>query len=148
MSHLLTKIKGSNFFNRTMWEPHIMVYDNYILYKKRNWFVVKEITISYKQIAQVNLYVGLFFATLEIVIVGTDSHTVRVKFAPKEQTKRAKRIIDQKVHSVHSKDERLNEDAGVKSLEKSITRLTELLDRKKITKKEFEKKRKELVSGY
>jgi len=148
MSHLLTKIRGNMFMNQTMWEPTLMVYDDYIVYRRRHWFVVKEVTISYKQVAQVNLSTGIFWAELEIVITGNDTRTVRVKYAPKEETKRAKKIIDQKVHMVHHQDDKMGGDNGVKSLEKSLARLTELLEKKKISKNDFTKRKRELVDNY
>lgn len=148
MSHLLIKIIGNLFMNQTLWEPSISVYDDYILYRRRNWFVVREITIPYKQVAQVDLTRGIFFSEFEIAISGNETRTLKVNYVINKDALKAKKIIDQKVHMIHNQDEKLNSNVGVKNLEKSLARLTELLEKKKINKKEFEKKRKELLNLY
>lgn len=132
--------------NKTMWEPSLIVYDDFIVYRRRHWFVLKEVTISYKQIAQVNLSTGLLFSELEIVITGNDTRTVRVRYAPKDLTKKTKKIIDQKVHMYHHQDDKRELENGVKNLEKSLGRLNELLAKGKITKKEFELRKKDLLN--
>jgi len=146
MSHLLTKIRGNRIFYRSIWVPQLYIYSDSVTYKRRKWFVVKEMTISYTQIAQVNLSLGIIFAELEIITTSNDTHTILVKYTPKKETKRAKKIIDQKVHALHEKEEK--ESKEVKDFEKSLARLKMLLEKQRITKKEFDKKRKELLSRY
>ena len=148
MSHLLIKVVGNLFMNQTLWEPSLSVFDDFIVYRRRNWFVVREITIPYKQIAQVDLTIGIFFSEIEIAISGNETRTLKVNYVVNKEALRAKKIIDQKVHLVHSQDEKLNTNVQVKSFEKSLARLTELYEKKKISKKEFEKKRKELINIY
>lgn len=146
MSHLLIKVVGNLFMNQTLWEPSLSVFDDFIVYRRRNWFVVREITIPYKQIAQVDLTIGIFFSEIEIAISGNETRTLKVNYVINKDALRAKKIIDQKVHLVHSQDEKLNTNVQVKSFEKSLARLTELLEKKKITKKEYEKRRKEIIN--
>ena len=45
----------------------------------------------------------------------------------------------------HHQDDKRELENGVKNMEKSLARLNELLIKEKITKKEFEKKKKELI---
>jgi len=121
-----------------------------ITYTKRSWFVVREMTISYNQIAQVNLISGLFFSELEIVTTSNDTHTILINYTNKEETKRAKKIIDQKIHLIHDKqkDTETIQGKDLKNYEKSLSRLKELLEKKRISKKEYETKRKELLGKW
>jgi len=148
MSQLIIEIYGSKIFNRTIWVPVIKVFDDYVLYKKRNFFKVKEISIYYKQISQVKLHTGLFFADLEIGLVGNDTSSIRVRFAPKDKAKKTQRIIDQKVHLTLAHSQDLSLKNSIKITEKSIARLQELLNKQKISKKEFNQKKKDILDLY
>ena len=148
MSTLLIELKGSPELNRTIWPPRIFVYDDLIIYKKRNWYKLREITISYHQIARVTLTRGLFFSHLELETTGDDK--IVVKYISKSKGKYAKTIIDQKIYKSHAKHASLpdkNEDE-VSAYEKSVNRLNELLNTGRINKKEFESKRKELLKDF
>lgn len=150
MSHLLIQLVGNKLFNWTIWPPYLFVHDDMITYKKRSWFVVREMSISYNQIAQVNLIMGLFFGELEIVTTSNDTHTIIINYTNKETTKRAKKIIDQKIHLVHDKqtDTETLKGKDLKTFEKSLSRLKELLEKGRISKKEYEIKRKELLGKW
>ncbi len=65
----------------------------------------------------------------------------------------AKKIIEEKVHQIHSKDQRTPEEGGqdsgyVQDFEKSLKRLNELQSIGKITQKEFKNKRKQLLKKH
>lgn len=145
MSILLLELTGNPTCNRTVWPPHLSVYDDLLIYKKRSWFIVREITISYNQIARVTLTKGIFFATLEIETTGTDN--IRIKFILKGKASQAKSIIDQKIYRSHAKHAPApdKESGEVVSYEKSLSRLKELLNKERISQREFNKKKDELL---
>jgi len=148
MSTLLIELRGSPEFNRTIWPPHVYVYDDLIIYKKRSWFKLREITISYNQIARVTLTRGIFFSHLELETTGADNIVVR--YISKAKGKYAKTIIDQKIYRSHAKHATAPDkgESEVSSYEKSVNRLNELLSTEKITKKEFENRRRELLKEF
>lgn len=145
MSTLLLELKGSPEFNRTIWPPHIYIYDDLLIYKKRTWFKVKEITISYNQIARVTLTKSLLFAFIELETTGSDN--VIVKYISRKKGIYAKTIIDQKIYRSHAKHSTgvENKENEVQSYEKSVNRLNELLNTDRITQKEFDAKKKLLL---
>ena len=146
MPTLLLKLGGNKYVNHTMFRPHLYIYDDYIIYKKRSKFVkLEEITVSYNHIVQVYLHQGIVFATIEIMNSGADN--VKVKGVWKKTAKKAKKIIDKKIHHVHHIP---TETFGLKStvvakMEKSIARLNELLESGRISQREYNKKRSELL---
>ncbi len=148
MSILLIELIGNPEFNKTIWPPHIYVYDDLIIYKKRSWFKLKEITISYNQIARVTLIRGILFSHLELETTGTDN--IVVKYISKSKGKYAKTIIDQKIYKSHAKHATIPDknEGEVSAYEKSINRLNELLNTGRITEKEFERKRKDLLKDF
>lgn len=145
MSNLLLHLVGNMSLNRTIFPPHLYIYDDLLIYKKRYLLKSKEITISYNQISQVNLIKGVIFAELDVVTTGDESLVVR--FITKTSASQAKKIIDQKIYHAHAKHR--PEDTKilgeVKSFEKTISRLKELLNKGIISQKEFEKKRLEAL---
>lgn len=145
MSTLLIELKGSPEFNRTIWPPHLFVYDDLLIYKKRSWFKVREITISYNQIARVTLTRGILFSGIELETTGADKIVVR--FVSKGKSAYAKTIIDQKIYRSHAKHNVAPDknESEVNSYEKSVQRLKELLNSGRISEKEFEQRRKELL---
>jgi hypothetical protein len=145
MSILLMELQGNRTFNRTMWPARLLVYDDLLTYRKRSWFMVKEITISYNQIAQATLHSSIIFAHLEIVTTGTDD--IIVKFLGRKTGIKAKKILDQKIYHAHSKlhQDPENNTSRMNTYERSLSRYRELLNRGKITKKEYEKKKQEML---
>lgn len=139
------ELVGNPTFNRTIWPARISVFDDLLTYRKRSWFAVKEITISYNQIAQATLHTNPFFSHLEIVTTGTDD--IIVRFLSKKKGKQAKKILDQKIYHAHSKlhPEPERETSHMSSYEKSLSRYKELLNRGRITKKDYEKRKEELL---
>jgi hypothetical protein len=145
VSTLLLELVGDPTFNRTIWPVHIKIYDDLIIYKKRTWFILREITISYNQIARVTLSKGLLFGFLEIETTGADK--IVVKYVSKTKANQAKAIIDQKIYRSHAKHNpgQEKESPEIATYEKSVSRLKELLNRGSLTVGEFERKKKELL---
>ena len=147
MSTLLLKISGSKTFNRTIFAPYIFVFDDILLYRKRKLFSVTEITVAYSHIAEVNLKRGIFFAALEIH--STAQKIIVVRYLNKDLASHAKKIIDQKIHFAHAKHRPESEVTAhqnqVSEMEKSLNRLNELYNKGKISEKEFNSSRKQIL---
>ena len=145
MSNLLLELVGSPTFNATIWPPHLFVFDDLLIYRKRNFLIVKEITISYNQIARVTLTRSLLFAHIEIETTGSDN--IKVRFISKSKGTQAKAIIDQKIFRSHAKHAQTpdTDKTAVATFEKSLLRLKELLSKGAISQKEFDKKKNVLL---
>lgn len=145
MSTLILEIEGNRMLNRVLFAPKLIIYDDILVYKTRGIIRVNEITLSYNHIAQVNLKRGLFFASLEIVNNGAEN--VLMRYILKDQAIKAKKSIDQKIYHAHAKEKLFDNQPSVDmhNLEKSLNRYKELMSMGKISKKEFEKKRQELL---
>jgi len=87
----------------------------------------------------------MLFAHLEIVTTGTDD--LIVKFLGKKTGVKAKKILDQKLYHAHSKlhPEGEFDKSKMNIYEKGLNRYRELLNRGKISKKEYEQKKKDLL---
>ncbi len=160
MSHLLLTIEASKVMNRAVFAHKLFVYDNKLVYRARTYLIrVTEVTISYNHVAQVYLVRGIYFASLEIINTGGTKDIV-IKYIPAKQALHAKRIIDAKIHGLSDepfikagdqketfsiRKREKGKDIHLDEVEKSLSRLNELLLRKRISKKEFEKKRKEVL---
>lgn len=145
MGNLLVHLKGNMTFNRTIFPPHLYVYDDILIYKKRRLLGVREITISYNQISQVILYKNILFGHLEITAGSGD---LVVKFLPKTLASQAKRIIDNKVYHSHAKHQG-SAQADTKEIsrfEKSVSRLRELKEKGQISEREYARKKKEFLT--
>ena len=106
-------------------------------------------------------FVSICFADLEnfkrhffseIVIWTTGVEFIKIRYVSKSKTKLAKKIIDQKMYDLHYGDKNKREDPEmihytkmVNAYESGLSRLNELLNSHKITKKEFNKKRNALL---
>ena len=139
-------------YNFTLFRPHLYVYNDRVVYKKRHILTHDEFSIHYQQISQAN-YINFIYLFAHIEIVTTGQRFIPVHWVPKKQAKRAKKIIDEKIHQAHKTDYRTPEEGGmdqgyVKDFEMSLKRLKELLSIGKITKKEFDKKRKQLLKKH
>ena len=144
MSTLLVTLKGNRLFNRTLFSPRLYVHDDLLIYKKRKWFMVREMTISYNQVARLTLAKGIFFAHINIITTGADE--MEIKFVSKKDAAQAKSIVDQKIYHAHAKHNIAKgggEDIG--SFEKTMNRLKELLTKGKISEREYEKKKRGLL---
>ncbi len=154
MSTLLLHVAGSRVYNFTLFRPHLYLYDDRLVYKKRHILTHDEFSISYNQIAQVNLISFIYlFAHIEIA---TTAYTkfIKVHWVMKGKARRAKKIIDEKVHQAHRKQQSLPGDKSqkggiyVKDFELSLKRLKELLSTSKITQREFNRKKKHLLKKH
>jgi hypothetical protein len=147
MSILLLELAGHRELNHTPWPPRLYVYDDLLIYRKRRFFKVKEVTVSYSHIVRVDLLRGLLFASLEIVTSADEN--VLIKYVPKAEAVKAKKIIDQKIYSAlakHRTDEReIKDPSHPKNFENALMRLKELYAKGKISEKEFKQKRADLL---
>lgn len=145
MTTLLIGLRGNKTLNRTVWPPELLVSDDLLTYRKRKWFHHKEISIAYSQIAQFTLTQGLFFASVEVVTTGTDD--IIVRFVNKKDATKAKMIVDQKINQAHAKHSPTREkgEGDIRSYESSLARLRELLNRGIISKREYDKKKADLL---
>lgn len=151
MSIRLLKLQGNRSLNRTIFEPSVNVYDTKIVHRKRSLFKINETSIPYNHIAEVNVIQGIFFA--EFSIYTTSKKEITLRWVSKSKAKKAKDIIDHKVYEAHHKkidDTHQGTSASIKvstigSYEKSLNRLEELLQQKRISRHEFAKRQKELL---
>lgn len=149
MANLLCQIGSYRLRAHSIWKPWLFVYDDHVVYKKRFWFVKREVTITYNHIAQANLKTGVFFSDLELINSG-GAENVIIRYVLNKPAINAKRIIDQKIHqayidSTNKGEFRHKQTEKIDSFEKGLSRLSELLNRGSITEKEFSKKRKEML---
>ena len=148
MSNLILSLRANNFVNRTIFPHRIFIYNDVLIYRKRQLLRIKEITIAYSHISQIKLIKGIFFASIEIINTGGDS--IFVKGLKRGPASEAKKIIDQKIFSEHAKH---RPDPGVtgeeftivQGMEKSLNRLKELFDRNRISLREYNKRRADLL---
>ncbi len=136
-------------YNFTLFRPHLYIYDDHIVYKKRHILTHDEFSFTYNHIAQVNLVRFIYlFAHLEIATTGMRS--VNVKWVFKGKAVSAKKLIDQKIHQVHKKHKygEARKDRKVTGMEKSLKRLKELLNSGKISKREFNSRKKHLLKKH
>lgn len=131
--------------NRTIWPPYLYIYDDLLIFKKRRWFKLREVTVSYNQISGIEVTQGILFSELDVITTGIEN--IKLRYISKKGAKQAKKIIDQKIYHSHAKHQSVapsNIDS-TKNYELSLNRLNELLAKGLITEKDFEKKRKELL---
>lgn len=142
----MNRIRAHSIFPQSL-----KIFEDIIVFRKRHWFSVDEMTITYNHIAQANLNAGIWFSTIEIITSGgsqnTSIHSILKKYAVKAQ-----KIIEQKIYRAHSTKTEKSEfkakkDTKVSSIEKSLSRLRELKRRGKISEREFENKRKQLLKS-
>jgi hypothetical protein len=147
MAVLLLKVQGLRVYNFSIFAPRLFLYDDFIVFKRRKWILVREMTISYSQIAQVNLHRILYLSHLEIRSTGTDDIMIKFLFTP--QAKKAKKIIDRKIHEAHRghgmSASNAREDKHVVEFERSLNRLRELVHRGQISEREYKQKKKNLL---
>ena len=144
---LLKKVGGNKYVNHSFFRPYLYVYDDMIVYtKRRKIFFVDEATLPYNQIARVNLHKGLFFSKFEIAASG-GNHDLVVKGIWNRPAKKLKKLIDDKIYHEHNKQHFKHEDEAhvMDNFNKSLSRLQELYRTDRISKKDFEKRKKELL---
>lgn len=148
MTNLILKINGNKYVNHSFFRPFLYIYDDKIIYTKRHHiFKVDEVTMSFEHIARVSIHRGILFSKIEIMTSGGEGH-VTMKGVWNKTAKKTKKLIEQKIFSSHNKSHtshNVSVQSDIHSFEKSLTRLRELLHRGKITQKEFDKRRNDLV---
>lgn len=148
MPNLLMHVVGSRIYNFTLFRPHLYIYDDRIIYKKRHILTHDEFSVTYNHISQVNLIRFIYlFAHIEVATTGVRDFEVR--WIRKPKAVKAKKIIDEKVHAAHLISQKKEEpQSKVKDFELSLNRLKELLSTGRINAREFNKKRKELLKKH
>lgn len=152
MNTLLLHIAGSRVYNFTLFRPHLYVYNDRVVYKKRHILTHDQFSIHYRHISQIN-YINFIYLFAHIEIVTTGQRFMKIHWVPKRKAKMAKKIIDEKIHQIHKEDFKTPEEGGqdhgyVRDFEMSLKRLEELLNIGKISKSEFSKRRKELLKKH
>ena len=147
MAKLLIQLRGNKSLNRTIFPPHLYIYEDLLIYKKGHLFGSKESTISYGQISQIILSKGIFFANIQIVTTGNDD--IVVNWVNKKLASTAKKIIDQKIYQSHSKHSDAAEKVGEThiNVEKALSRLKELVVKGHLSEKEYQKKKNDLLKS-
>lgn len=153
MPTLLLHIAGSRIYNFTLFRPHLYLYDDRVVYKKRHILTHDEFSIPYNHIAQANL-INFIYLFAHVEIATTGMRFIKVHWVFKKKARQAKKIIDQKIHESHRKDQALPEDSAekgssyTKNYEMSLKRLKELLNTDRISKREYKKRRKQLLKKH
>lgn len=149
MSHLLLAIEGSRIRNKTIFAHKLLIYDDLMIFKKRGLIRRHEMSISYNHVSQIYLRRGLIYSDLEIINTG-GIESIIIRYVLNGPAQRAKQIIDKKIHYAHQKQkERVSDDKeAVQRFEKSLNRLKELLAKGRISKREYNKKREELLKKH
>lgn len=149
MSTQLIHIAGNRIYNKTLFRPHLYIYDNRVVYKKRSWISKDELVITYNHIAQINIHKFIVrFAHIEIIT--TAQQVIKVRWVKKGQAIKVKRLVEQKIHQAHRKHSKHPEHTNleINDFELSLKRLKELLTTGKITDREFKKKKKHLLKKH
>ena len=148
MPNLLMHVAGSRIYNFTLFRPHLYIFEDRIIYKKRHLLTHDEFSVTYNHISQVNLIRFIYlFAHIEVATTGVRDFEVR--WIRKPKAIKAKKIIDDKVHAAHISSQGKEEpNLRVKDFELSLKRLKELLSSGRISDREFGKKRKELLKKH
>ncbi len=149
MSTLLLHVAGNRLYNFSIFRPHLYVYDDRIVYKRRHWISADEISLTYNHISQTNLHKYIVrFAHLEIITTG--QQVIKLKWLPKKQTEKIKHIIDEKTYQAHKHNQNSTDKITleIKDFELALKRLNELKNTGKISEREFDKKKQALLKKY
>lgn len=151
MSNLLCVIGTYRIRAHTIWKSKLFIFEDHVIFKKRHWFITREITVTYNHIAQANIKRGIFFSDLELINSG-GSENILIRYVLNHHAKKAKKILDQKIHQAYlagtSRGEFSHKNIGkIDEFEKGLSRLNELRMRGSITDKEYNKKRKEMLKN-
>lgn len=152
MSTLIFKATAYFLRSKTIFPPSIEIYDDFMKYRNTHWFFWHdEITVTYNHIAQVNIRKGIFFGDIELVNTGGVENII-VKHLFRWDAVKAKAIIEQKLYAAHQKPNRKTTKKTtsdkIHELEHGISRLRELQHRGRISRGEYNKRRKKLLEGH
>lgn len=133
----------------TIFPKSLKIYTDYVVFRKRSWFTVEEVTMTTSNIVQAHLKKGLFFSTLE-VMNSSGADIAEIKHVWNPHAIKAKQILDQKLYQMHTAGTNRGEVENtpheqLDSLEKTLNRMKELVARGKISQREFEQKRQKLL---
>ena len=99
MAEPLMVLKGRRWWE---WRPDTLyIHDDHMVFENRGLIAKHESTITYAQVAQVNLHKGIFSATLELVNTGGAAHIV-VKNLPNKSAQEARDLIEAKVRGAQT----------------------------------------------
>ncbi len=144
------EVKLNRIRAHTIFPQSLRIYEDVLVFRKRKWFVVDEMTITYNHVAQANLKSGIWFATLQIITSGGFENP-HIPHVLKKHAKKAKAVIDQKIYRVHdtgsssTSEFSSKKETHVDKFEKSLNRLNELLKRGQMSQKEYDLRRKRLI---
>ena len=133
----------------TIFPKSLKIYTDYVIFRNRHWFSVEEITVATSNIIQVHLKKGILFSAL-MIMNSSGSDVAEIKHVWNPRAVKAKQILDQKLYQIHTAvfDRKEFENAPHEQLdnfEKTLSRLKELVQRGKITQKEFEQRRQGML---
>lgn len=139
MSLLLYSLNANRTMNMEVFHRTLYIYDQYIIFKHRNWFRKFETTMPYNHVSKFFLTEGIFFSEVEIVAPGL-KETIKLRYVPKNGARIAKFLIDEKT-KVFGGKATSSDLENIDKIEKYIGRLYELKKAKKISPKELYKRR-------
>ena len=139
MNLLIYALEANRTMNMEIFGRFLMVYDQNLVYRHRNWFKKFETTISYPHVSKFFLTEGIFFSEVEIVAPGL-KESIRLRFVPKRAARITKFIIDEKVKVFNGKGTSADLE-NIDKIEKYMQRLYELKKNKKLSRQELEKRR-------
>ncbi|OGY27729.1 MAG: hypothetical protein A2Z42_02675 [Candidatus Woykebacteria bacterium RBG_19FT_COMBO_43_10] len=143
MSDLLLTVQASGIRSVELRPSKLFIYNDRMVFEDKGLISRKESTISYSQVAQVNIRRGLLHTTLEVVNTG-GAQNIKLEHVGNDTALKAKTLIDSKIQELHSsKTHTSNESQN--PLEQ-LKKLGELQEKGVITKEEFEKKKSDLLS--
>ena len=142
MSKLLLKVKADALRSIELIPAILEIYDDKIIFRDKGLLSRKESTISYKQVSQVSINKGLIHSTLEVINTGGYKN-IKLEHIGNKLDLEAKELIENFVHIVHTSDFSL---ASNNDPLKKLEELKILLEKGFINEKEFNAKRKEILS--
>ena len=126
----------------------LYIYDEYMVYVKRGIIKRNEATISYNHVSQVYFRKGYIASSIEVINTGGVENII-IPWVNTAEAQKAKKIIDQKVFHTHARVSGKEKSLGVGSpdFERRLARLKELVARGQMSKKEFDKRREEMLKS-
>jgi hypothetical protein len=126
----------------------LYIYDEYMVYVKRGFIRRNEATISYNHVSQVYFRKGYIASSIEVINTG-GVENINIPWVNTQDAQKAKKIIDQKVFHTHARVSGKEKSLGIGSpdFERRLARLRELVARGEMSKKEFEKRREEMLKS-
>ncbi len=126
----------------------LYIYDEYMVYVKRGIIKRNEATISYNHVSQVYFRKGYIASSIEVINTGGVENII-IPWVSTSEAEKAKKIIDQKVFHTHARVSGKEKSLGVGSpdFERRLARLKELVARGQMSKKEFDKRREEMLKS-